>query len=277
MVIETLLNPKKFADKPLLTCIVSFCYVLVSALTSYIIFGNYASLGMIFFTVLLLAPFMLHLLEQEENEAKAEVTHAIFAKEMIHISLGMIFVFLGATFAFLVLGLFVPDTIKDTLFSIHKDTISVQGYAVQKIATYSSSEEAYQGIILNNLKVIGFSVLLAFVFGLGAITVIIWNASTVGYAMALIIDNALTSTHWFFALATGLVRYLPHGIFEIGAYLLAGLGAGIISVAITKHEFGSHRWKTLTLHAVELILVAVAMIFVAGLIEVYITPLLSMS
>ena len=60
----------------------------------------------------------------------------------------------------------------------------------------------------------------------------------------------------------------------IGAYFAAGLAGGIISIAVIKHDFGTQKFEHVLLDSVDLILVAVFLLVLAGLIEVFVTPLL---
>jgi uncharacterized membrane protein SpoIIM required for sporulation len=72
----------------------------------------------------------------------------------------------------------------------------------------------------------------------------------------------------------GLARYMIHGIPEIAAYFVGALAGGIISVAIIRRDLKGERMWRIFQDALILMLIAVAILIVAGLIEVYITPVL---
>ena len=70
------------------------------------------------------------------------------------------------------------------------------------------------------------------------------------------------------------MKYAIHGIPEIAAYFVAGLGGGIISVAVIKENFATKKFSKVILDSSDLILIAVLLLIIAGLLEVYITPIL---
>ncbi len=76
------------------------------------------------------------------------------------------------------------------------------------------------------------------------------------------------------ALPFGIARYMIHGLPEIAAYFLAALAGGIVSVAIIKHDTKSERFWSILQDSLNLIIIAVVILFLAALIEVFITPAL---
>ena len=78
---------------------------------------------------------------------------------------------------------------------------------------------------------------------------------------------------YFSIFSVGFMKYAIHGIPEILAYFVARLGGGIISVAVIRHDFKSDSFRTIMFDCVDLIIIAVALVFVSALLEVYVTPL----
>ena len=60
-----------------------------------------------------------------------------------------------------------------------------------------------------------------------------------------------------------------HGLVEIAAYFIAGIAGSIISIAVIKHNIQE---ESVLYDSVNLILLSVGVLFVAALMEVYITP-----
>jgi len=126
-----------------------------------------------------------------------------------------------------------------------------------------------------------FCILFAFLYGAGAIFILTWNASVIAAAMGNIFKTELAKTASFvgfsniatyFNVATfSFFRYMTHGLLEIVAYFTAGLAGGIISIALIKHNLQEER---VLIDALDLVLISVGLLLVAGFIEVYITPLL---
>ncbi|MBN1175035.1 stage II sporulation protein M [Candidatus Woesearchaeota archaeon] len=148
----------------------------------------------------------------------------------------------------------------------------------------SGSLNAFSTIFFNNVKVLIFCVLFSFIYGAGAIFILTWNASVIGVAMGNYIRSGLSSvahlvgmdkaSEYFGTITFGIFRYVIHGIPEILAYFVAALAGGIISVAVIKHDFEGRKFEHIVLDAADLLLLSLALIFVAAILEVWITPLI---
>jgi uncharacterized membrane protein SpoIIM required for sporulation len=72
----------------------------------------------------------------------------------------------------------------------------------------------------------------------------------------------------------GLARYMIHGFPEIAAYFIAALAGGIFGVGIARHGIKNKMFIKVAQHVAILILISVLLLVIAGLMEVYLTPLL---
>jgi len=73
-------------------------------------------------------------------------------------------------------------------------------------------------------------------------------------------------------LPMGLLRYMIHGIPEIGAYFVGALAGGIVSVAVIRRDLqGERMWRILQ-DSLILIIIAIVVLFLSALVEVFITP-----
>jgi uncharacterized membrane protein SpoIIM required for sporulation len=72
----------------------------------------------------------------------------------------------------------------------------------------------------------------------------------------------------------GFFKYTLHGLPEIAAYFVGGLAGGIISIAVIRHDFGTPAFSRILFDSADMILVSIAMLVFAALIEVFITPVL---
>ena len=61
---------------------------------------------------------------------------------------------------------------------------------------------------------------------------------------------------------------------EILAYFMGGLSAGIISIAIIKHDFRSEKFQRVLLDSADLLLLSLVVLLVAALLEAFVTPIL---
>ena len=153
----------------------------------------------------------------------------------------------------------------------------MSGNAYQQFSTFSK-------ILFNNIKVLSFAVLFAFVYGAGAIFILTWNASVIGTAIGSFIRSNLSQyagllgfekfSSYFNVVSIGLLRYILHGIPEILAYFYGGLAGGIISVAIIKKHYKDEKFSHILFDISELLIISISFLLVAAFIEVYITPIL---
>lgn len=142
----------------------------------------------------------------------------------------------------------------------------------------------FSKIFFNNIQVLTYCLLFSFLYGSGAIFILTWNASVIGSAMGNFIRTNLASLAHLVGferigeslsvIAIGLFKYVIHGVPEILGYFVAALAGGIISIAVIRHDFQGRKFEHVVLDSVDLILVAVGIIFIAAVLEVWFTPLI---
>lgn len=284
MVLEMLMNPKKAERKPWEMFFIGLFYASIAIFLSNWIFQKYASLVMVFLSVL--APLFLiqNTLRFEEEKDKEISSEMILLKEHSKALSFFMFLFIGFVIAYSFWYLVLPSHTVANIFGIQIETIETINSLASAHLSLSGAPTLLSQIFLNNAKVLFFCLLFAFFYGAGAVFILAWNASIVGAAMGSFIRTGLAViardvgfiniSHYFSTFSLGLLRYFTHGLFEILAYFTAALGGGIISIAIARHEFGTEEFKHIALDSLDLIVLSVFMLFFAALIEVYITPLL---
>lgn len=285
MVLESLINPKKAEGKPWETFFIGVIYSSVAIFLSLWIFHDYASLVMIFLTVVASVPLMYNIIALEEGKDLEIQNEKVLVKEHWKAISVFIFLFLGFLASFTFWYTVLPTATVENTFDIQLKTIENINAGVTAIITgkgiYSNF---FMSILSNNVKVMIFCILFAFIFGAGAIFILTWNASVIAAAIGTFIrDNIATTaathgwsqiTGYFYISSSGLLRYLIHGIPEITAYFLAGLAGGIISVAVIRHDFGTDRFRKIIIDSLDLIILAFIVLFAAAIVEVFITPLI---
>ena len=142
----------------------------------------------------------------------------------------------------------------------------------------------FSKIFFNNFKVLAFSILFSFVYGAGAIFILVWNATVIGAAIGNFIRANMSSYtsslglmeagNYFHVVSLGLLKYSIHGVPEIMAYFYGGLAGGILSVAIIRKHFKTQKFSAIMRDFSELILIAVSFLVAAAFLEVYVTPVL---
>ena len=276
MVLESLFNPFMLKKRPWEVFIAGFVYAIVGLMLSYFVFREIAGILMVFLIVIATIPLLYTTIKNEEELDLKCDQEWVLLKEHTKVIIFLIFMFFGITAALVLSYVFLPQPVVQTVFKFQEQAIvnvnnNVQGGVVQ--FTY------FVRIFINNLKVLFFCLVFSLLYGTGAIFILTWNASVIAAAMGNLIKMELaktaslvgfTSISAYFSVATfSFFRYMTHGIFEIGAYFVAGLAAGIISIALIKHNLQDNRVLT---YFLNLIFISLGMLILAALIEVYVTP-----
>ena len=285
MVLESLINPKKAEGKPWETFFIGIVYSSVAIFLSLWIFHDYTSLVMVFLTVLASVPLMYHTIQLEESKDDEISNEMVLIKEHWKAISVFVFLFLGFLTSFTVWYTILPTETVTNVFDVQIKTIANINAGVTAVITgkgiYSNF---FMSVLSNNVKVMIFCILFAFIFGAGAIFILTWNASVIAAAIGSFIRENISAlaaqegwtniTGYFFIGSSGFLRYLIHGIPEITAYFLAGLAGGIISVAVIRHDFGTEKFRKIVIDSLDLIILAFLVLFGAAIIEVFITPLI---
>lgn len=280
MVLESLINPRKAERQPWEMFFVGAVYSTIALFLALWVFRDYASLVLVFLTTMAAIPLVYNTIRLEERKDLEINREYVLLKEHSRALEFFMFLFLGVT---VVLGFWyavLPQSAVSDAFNIQTQTIvdvntRMTGHVV-KFTTFTN-------ILFNNLKVLVFCTLFAFIYGVGAIFVLVWNASVIGTAIGNFIRSnietlassvGLTSTaSYFHVVSFALLKYAIHGIPEILSYFVAGLAGGIISIAVIRHDFGSEKFQQVVLDAGDLMIISLALIVIAAFLEVYVTPM----
>ncbi|MCD4666276.1 stage II sporulation protein M [archaeon] len=272
MVLESLTNPKEAERKPLKMIIYGFIFASIAVILSLWIFKSQSSMVMVLITVITTIPLMYNTMKLEEFKAHIMKKEKILMREHLKALKFFIYLFLGFTIAYSVWFVFLPAETTQVLFSSQLDTISQINSQIS--GNFLGANVLLQ-IFTNNLKVLLFCVFFAFFFGAGAIFILTWNATVIGAAAGGFVRSRVTdSISYLHLFPVAIMRYMTHGVFEILAYFTAGLAGGIISVAVIHHDMKSPGFKNVVKDALDLIILAIIVLIVAALIEVYVTPAL---
>ena len=280
MVLESLGQPVRLEKKPSELFFLTFSYCVIAILLSIWVFPQYAGLTMVFFTVMAAIPMMMKMIMFEEKKLFAR------PRSETHKDTLMFFValFLGMVAAYTLFFVMMPEETVKTLFNIQISTISGINTHVAETISGNFLGDIFPIIVLNNLKVMVFALLFSFIYGSGAIFILTWNASVISVAIGTLIRDILSSAavgagavgigSYFSAISVGLSRYLLHGIPEIGAFFIAGLAGGLISIGMLRYELFDEHFDLIVKDALFLTIVAAILIVFAAVIEVSVSPLI---
>lgn len=251
---------------------VGLLYASVAVFLSLWIFKDSASLIMVFLTVLASISIVFSTMTLEEQADVKLKDELSILKRHASVIKYLMYLFLGFVVAYTALYLILPDSLVQLLFKTQIDTITAINSNITGNA-YSSGSIFLQ-IFMNNFKVLLFCLFFSFFYGAGAIFILTWNASVIAAAAGAFIESTVASgIHLVGAVPLALLRYGIHGVPEIVAYFIAGLAGGILSVAMMNKDLESEKFKKIILDIVDLSLIALVILLIGALLEVYVTPI----
>jgi len=280
MVLESLLSPKSAEQRPFVLLGLGFLYCSIGVLLSLWVFRTESSLIMVFLSAMAAIPLMYHMIRREEKRDLEGLPETKLLKEHAKALEAFVFLFIGLTLGYAFWYLLLSGDTITVLFEAQSTTIrSINAHVTEETAVQLKN---FSSIFLNNVRVLIFCILFSFIYGSGAIFILSWNASVIGTAMGNLIRGGLSGAadllglerigHYFAVVGLGLLRYSIHGIPEILSYFIAGLAGGIISFAAINHDFGSRKFEHILLDSADLLLLSLVVLFLAGLLEVWVTP-----
>ncbi len=283
---EMLINPAKAERRPWEMFFIGAFYATISlVLVRWIFSGDpvlskYTGILVVTFCVMFSIPFMYFAIKNEEEKDMENRGFYNLIKEHGKALTYFMFLFMGFVVAFSFWYIVLADGNLSFVAQIEtycginqpshfEDCVSKYGVkSVSKTTGFLTAKEKIVNIFANNIYVLIFTLVFSLIFGAGAIFILAWNASVISAAIGIFSNSDLAN------LPLGLVRYMIHGIPEIGSYFAGALAGGIVSIAIIRHDIASEKFWTILQDSLNLIILSVVILFIAALIEVFITPAL---
>jgi len=263
---------------------VGLFWASVSLLLVTFVFGKdsilkeYSGLLVVTFTVISCLPFMYYIIKLEEGKDIEINDSGKLIREHSKAIHALMWLFLGFVVAFSFWYIIMPNT-SGQIFNAQIETFCainspshynycLEEHGVPIMTGTVTGSAAVLSIFANNIYVLIFTILFSLAFGAGAIFILVWNASVIAAAIGIFAKGELAG------LGLGLLRYMIHGVPEIGAYFVGALAGGIVSVAVIRKDLhGEGMWKILQ-DSLLMVIIAIVILIAAALIEVYITPIL---
>jgi len=283
--LEMILSPRKAERHPWEMFFIGLVYASLSILLVNWIFASdavlskYSGILVVTFTVMFSLPFMYYMIKNEEKKNMEQKGVFRILKEQSRALIALLWLFLGfiLAFSFWYIIMPSPNTFRaqiETYCMINRpanfnDCVNEYGIKpsnITKTTTFATATERIFMIFSNNIYVLIFTLVFSLIFGAGAIFILSWNASVIAAAVGIFSKASITS------LPLGVARYMIHGLPEIAAYFIGALAGGIVSVAVIKHDTKTEKFWSILRDSLSLIILAVIILFVAALIEVFITP-----
>jgi len=283
--LEMLLSPRKAERHPWEMFFVGLIYASLSILLVNWIFASgavlskYSGILIVTFTVMFSLPFMYYLVKNEEEKDMEHEGIFRILKQQSKALMALLWLFLGFIVAFSFWYVVLPsnDSFRaqvETYCIINRpanfnECADEYGIKTGKAALgFVTVKDRVMMIFANNIYVLIFTLVFSLIFGAGAIFVLAWNASVIAAAVGIFSHSSLVN------LPLGVARYMIHGLPEIAAYFIAAMAGGIVSVAVIRHDTKTEKFWSILRDSLSLIIVAVVILFIASLMEVFITPAL---
>ncbi len=265
MVLESIINPKNAENKPFHILIISFFYTILAVIVSRILFPSYSSILSIAFITIIFVPFFQKMFEEDEEE-EDKVAENKSKSNILTRHKNSLVVFMA-----FFLGIIIAISFLISFFNIEND-FSLQRDTIKGFSGKAVDNDSFAKYFANNTQVMILIFIFSIVFGAGSVFILAWNASVIGVYIANIVKNYIlqgfaTTTAYAYGLPVGITSILLHGLPEIGAYLVAGLAGGIISVGLIKEEIGTKEFNQVLKDSLIYLGIAEILIIAAAFIE----------
>ncbi len=279
-----LINPMKAERKPWEMFFVGAFYASVSILLVEWIFKNdpilkqTAGILVVAFTVMFSIPFMFYIFRIEETRSAQEEKGSLSLLQDHRKAIwAFLWLFAGFVIGFAFWYILLPTTesLQQQVGTYCMINQPGNENCVESLTTteqagptvFATNKERMFLIFANNIYVLIFTLVFSLLFGAGVVFILAWNASVIAAAIAIFTRSDLST------LPLALLRYFVHGIPEIASYFVAALAGGIISFAVIKRDIGTEKFWKILQDSLNLIILSVIILFVAALIEVFVTPI----
>lgn len=149
-------------------------------------------------------------------------------------------IFAGIAVSFAALSFRFPEA-----FEVQSAIVGATGGAIR--------DAGFSVIVSNNLTVFSSIFLISLLVGSAGAFILAWNASVFGVFMAEVF-----SMNPFMTLA-----YLPHSLFEMSGFVIAGISGTLFSAAVYREHFDRETWKDY----IKLVLTGISCILLGALLE----------
>ncbi len=297
MVLEAIISPKTARQKPWLIAVLAFVFVTIGILASDFL-GIQKSIMAITLIAIPAVPFLWRLFDFEEAETEQSVvlgSRTIARHLPIILVMSMFFIGLIAGFVFWNIAL--PTEKSNQIFEVQlnelnnigaasgkaisaepggqtgsnsgrDDAGTLSGKAISSIGDQRFTD-TFEMLFFHNLGVLLIILLFSLLYGAGAVLVFVWNASIIGTFIATYAKKAAVGAAGALLGGVGAsaLSLVPHGSFELLAYLIAALGGGILSSAVTREAHKTNSFMLVMHDALKLTAVAIIFLAIGAFIE----------
>lgn len=265
--LDLLFKSQKAERHPIEMVLIGIFYSSLSILLGSWIFDSSQSLAIVFLTVLSCLYVVQGAIRVEEKKEKNYNSEKWILKEHKGVVILIVSLFVGFMISFTLWSFFLPEEIGLEIFDLQKTSID----QIKVITGKAIFPDSFSIILFNNLKIILISLIFALFYGAGAIYILVWNASVMGYVMGTIVRESTN----LLIIPTVMFKYSLHGLPEMLAYILAAIAGGILYFAFLRGDLlRKERLKRIIIDIGVLVLISVILLILAALVEIYVSTFL---
>ena len=273
--IESLLKPRIAENHPERMLLLGLIYSLISTVLTALLLPSEPYL-VVFLTALASAVLVYELIVIEEKEGEKTSREKTRLRHHSKVFSGLLMLFIGFSIGFTIGYLLFPQS----LFKPQIDAINTFNPSTTSITTMGKGIGYALELFSHNLGVLIVSIIFSFLYGLGAVYILSWNASVLGVALGdlvkdkivLAINKGLGIKAVLIVGILGFSRFFIHGTIEILAYIVGGLAGGIIGIGMLNHDYKSKEFKKVMMDSLDMVIISIALLFIAALVEAFVTP-----
>jgi uncharacterized membrane protein SpoIIM required for sporulation len=261
---DLLFNFRKAKRHPLELVFVAVFYSSLSILLGSWIFRGVESIAIVFLTLISCLYIIQGAERFEERKEKNSNSERWVLRKHRGIVVMVLSLFVGFMVSFTLWAYLLPQSELLGVFGLQKESVE----QIHSLTGRAVFPDFVSVILNNNVRIVFVSLVFALFYGAGAVYILVWNASIMGFVMGSI-ARAESS---IFAIPLVLFKYSLHGIPEMAAYVVAAVAGGILYFSLLNGDLlRRNRVKRILLDVLLLIGISIVLLFFAALIEVYIS------
>lgn len=253
MVLESLIKPNWIDKNPFYAFFLGITLAFIGTSIGLFIFPEQASFAGLLFITIAAVPFLQKIVDFEEiREGKF---HESFWKRNRKIAIIYALFFFGIALTYFIWFKILP--LASAQFFFNRQITALTQPTILGFFSQAQVGQFFP-IVLNNLKVLFIILVLSFIYGMGSVLVITWNASVLGIFMGS------------FGRFTDAASFIPHASMEFLGFFFAAMAGGLLSMAFDtdRTKYKSDKFYRAINDAALLFILAAVIIVAAALIEI---------
>lgn len=252
MVLESVIKPAWIDRNPFYAFFLGITLAFIGTSIGLFIFPEQASFAGLLFITIAAVPFLQKVVDFEEIKG---TFHENFWKRNRKIAVIYALFFFGVALTYFIWFKILPFASAQFFFNRQ-----ITALTQPTILGFFSQAQVGQffPIVLNNLKVLFIILVLSFIYGMGSVLVITWNASVLGIFMGS------------FGKFTAAASFIPHASMEFLGFFFAAMAGGLLSMAFDEErtKYKSDKFYRAINDAALLFILAAVIIVAAALVEI---------